>query len=356
MATSGTVGLTRLNVQDHIDTALRRVGVAPSKGTPESTQIGLQILYTYLSALSNKGIPSWRIKQEIIGFVPYQRSYLMPVGAVQETNVNYRTITRPTGIPSSSAGGVAALAFDDDLDTACTQTAPDGNISIQYTTPLTIVSLGVMSNGTEDYDLVFEWSLDNVTWYPIYEPGLTTYPDRQWVYHDLTAARLASFFRVRETGGNILNLRELVFASKYNEVPMGRLNKDDYAAFNNKTFTSTNVNQYYIDRKRVQPEIFFYPVPSRATDQAVVWYNRQIEDPGLPTDILDVPARWFEAVQWNLAARIGPEVKSIFPDLVDMKLVQMAVQMAASAEATAWDADGDMSSSQMTIDISAYTS
>ena len=68
-----------------------------------------------LSSLINIGIQYWAVKKEVIGLVPDKYIYTLPVGANDALNVLYRTMTRPTGSYSSSAGGKAALAGDNFL-------------------------------------------------------------------------------------------------------------------------------------------------------------------------------------------------------------------------------------------------
>ncbi len=354
MATSGTVGQTVIDVQEMIDTAMRRVGVPAAQGTPETNQVGKNILFSYLSDLGNKGVPTWRIQQHVIGLVPAQRSYALPVGTIELLSVNYQTVTRPEGDPFTSAGGTASNAFDGDLSTACTQTSADGNIGLLYDQELAITLVGIMSRVTRDYDLVFEWSDDDVTWEEIYAPGSASYANRQWVYYQIENPREALYFRVRETGGAILDLREVMFAFNTNEVPLGEFNVNDYASMNSKSFQSRQVNQYYLQRDRIQPKVIAYPVPNYAFDQLVCWLHRQIEDVGDLTNELDIPQRWTEAAQWNLTARMGVELQFLgIP--VDATKLQLAMSMATSSENIAWGREGGTAVSQMAPDISPYT-
>jgi len=75
-----------------------------------------------------------------------QYIYDMPLGTIDVLNVLYRTMNRPTGSYSTSAGGTVANAFDGDIDTYCQQSSSNGNISIDYgvNNPLYIGSIGCL--------------------------------------------------------------------------------------------------------------------------------------------------------------------------------------------------------------------
>lgn len=64
-------------------------------------------------------------------------------------------------------------------------------------------------------------------------------------------------------------------------------------------------SQYYFDRQSPTPTYTMYLVPENSTDVAHIYYLERIEDVGVPSNTLDVPHRWFEAVCSGLASKLA---------------------------------------------------
>ena len=132
MAYSGTVGTTVINVQKMIDHACRRCGKLAEELTSEQILSARESLFFALSSLANLGINYWAINKKVYGLKADQYIYELPVGAVEVLNVLYRTMNRPTGDYTSSAGGTVGFVADSNIDTYCQQNAPNGSISVDY--------------------------------------------------------------------------------------------------------------------------------------------------------------------------------------------------------------------------------
>lgn len=148
----------------------------------------------------------------------YPQVFRWPLWADIDQSEASSAIIRPsTGTPATSAMGTAANAFDGDPATDCTQTSTDGNISFDYGVGVTksIIRVGILPNGNQTLDLVFEYSDANAaTWTTAVAPGSTNYLDQVAVYYDLVAPISARAWRVRETDGGTLNLAEVYFLSR----------------------------------------------------------------------------------------------------------------------------------------------
>lgn len=124
-------------------------------------------------------------------------------------------LVRPlNGTPASSAGGVAANAFDDNPATACTQSAPNGDISYDFGegATQTIINVGFRPNSTQTLDLVFEVSDANfANWEEIAAPDADEYLVSTNYYFPLNAPVTGRGFRVRERGGATLTMQEVYF-------------------------------------------------------------------------------------------------------------------------------------------------
>lgn len=349
---SGTVGQTLFDIQEVIEKAWRRCKLTPDKLTPEWIHSMRRSLFVLLSDLANEGIPLWKVARVILPCNPGQAFVPCPVGTVDVLNLNYRNVTIWTGASASSAGGVAASANDMDPTTSCIQNAPNGNISIDFgangAQPVT--TLGVMSLTNQYYQLALEASADNVTWQPIVTLPQLLFPDNQFVWLDVDGSPAYRYWRVRETGGNTLQVRELSFATTPAAVPMGFENRDTFAALPNRTFQAANPAIYYYDKQRDQPVIQIWPVPSGPFIQLEAWLHLHLQDVGLQTQFLDAPQRWNDAITWKLAADLAGEHLEVSSERegIVMKRSQMAT-------AKAWSHESDRSPIRISSDISAYT-
>lgn len=317
MAYSGTVGQTVITVQNLIDDGARRSGKLAEELTVEQVQSAKRALFYLLSNLINQGIQYFAIQKVVFGLLPDQYEYLLPVGGNDVLNALYRTMTRPTGTYTSSAGGSASNAFDGDLTTYCQQTSPAGNIAIDFGSGQTnyVGSIGFMpyiaGSGSQTWSYVFESSPDGTTWKPLYTGTSVTVTDSQWIWQDVDPGANVAFYRMRATGTTTLSVRELYFGTNSTEITMARLNRDDYTNLPNKNFLANNPYQFWLNRTIPQATITLWPTPSDAFVQMVVWYSAQVQDVGAMSGQLAVPDRWLMAIQNMLAhqmAQILPAV------------------------------------------------
>lgn len=353
MATSGTIGQTRIRVNDVIDAAMRRSGIPAASGTPETNEIGIRVAFTYLSALANRGIVQWTIENAVLGTVPNQIVYDMPSGTIEVRNILYRTSSRPSGTAASSAGGTAANAFDADVDTACIQTSIDGNISLQYATAQIVTSVGIMAYGDQTYDLVFEASSDAITWTQVLAPGETDYDDGEWVYANINTPASATYFRVRETGGSTLSVRELYFATQPNEVTITRFNQDDYTAQPFKTQSSAPITNVFVERRFDVVRLYMWPTANTAFNQISVWRWRYPQDPGALAQSFEIPNRWYDALIKSVALEIAVEVGAQYG--VPLDRISLLGRMADKATQEAELEERDNSSSFIDPGLRVYT-
>jgi hypothetical protein len=351
MTTSGTVGATTINVATLIEHAFRRAGLSPAQQTVDALNAARENLYFYLSALSNDGVNLWTIEKKVIGMTANQTYFELGVGTLDVRNVLFRNITLASGgTAASSAGGTAANAFDGSLSAACTQASANGNISYNFGTQVTIANIGFQPNGQQTYTLVWEYSDDGSTWTEFYSNAKTTYDANTWYYWDINAAPTAQYFRVRETGNGILNVLQVCFNQIVNEIPLGRINIDQYTNLVNKTFDSTFTNQYWFDRQASNPRIWVWPIPSYDFSQFVVWKTRQIQDVGSLTNTLELPDRWIDAVVTALASRLLMEIPG-----ADWQRYEILKREADAATYRAQQEERDDSPIMISPVISCYT-
>jgi hypothetical protein len=355
MSTSGTVGATRINVQTLIDHGARRCGKLAEELTSEQQLSARESLFYLLSNLANRGIQYWAIDKKVFGLQADKYVYTLPEGSIDVLNALYRRMNRPappTQDGYNSSSGVAYYAFDSSLATECVQSAPNGYIGIDYGTDNAyyIGSIGVMSGVTGTFNVIFEYSIDGLTWHTLYAPGEQAWVDGQWIWHDVDPGVTAQFYRMRETGGNTLNVRELYFGNNSTEITMARLNRDDYTNLPNKNFTANQPFQFWFDRTIPQPSIYLWPTPSDPFVQMTIWYSRQIQDVGTLQNELEIPQRWYLAIQSMLAHQMGLELPG-----VDIARVQYLEQQAEKYLYQAEQEERDKSPIYWAPNISVYT-
>lgn len=322
MATSGTVGLTTVSVQNLIDDAARASGKLAEELTVEQVLSSKRNLFYVLSSLINKGIQYFAIKKIVIGLNADQYIYDMPVGSNDALNVLYRQMERPSGGYTSSAGGTIANVYDSDVNTYCQQVSPNGNISVNYGTsnPVYIGSIGILpyvsGGGSATWNLTYEYSVDGSTWNTLDNLGTVVVTDNKWIWTDIDPGQNVIAYRVRASGGTTLALREFYLGNNSREIQMARLNRDDYTNLPNKNFTANQPYQYWFDRTIPVPTIYLWPVPSDPFIQMTVWYSAQVEDIGALSGELAVPDRWLLAVESMLAHRMSLILPAVSLDRV----------------------------------------
>jgi len=337
MAYSGTVGTTVIDVQTLIDHGARRCGKLAEELTSEQQLSARESLYFLMSNLANRGIQYWAISKEVVGLTADKYIYDLPLGSVDVLQALYRQMNRPTpnngGGYSTSAGGTVANAFDSNVDTLCTQTSTNGNISVNYGTNNTVYvgSIGYLPGATGTMSIIYEYSADGTTWSTLVDLGSVAVVNNEWIWTDIVAGQTVQYYRVRAYNSTTLVVREVYFGNNSTEIPMARLNRDDYTNLPNKNFTANQPFQFWFDRTVPKPSLYLWPVPSDTFVQMTLWYSRQVMDVGALTDELEIPQRWYEAVVSMLAHRMSMELPGVQVDRIGY-LEKMADKFLYDAE------------------------
>jgi hypothetical protein len=274
--------------------------------TVEQVQGSKQALFFILSNLINQGINYWCISKKVYGLKADQYEYLLPLGGNDVLNALYRTMTRPSGAVSASSG-TAAYATDSNIDTIDVQTAINGNITINYGTdnPIYAGSIGILPGTSGSFHILLEYSTDGSTWKLLEDTGVETWVDNEWLWYDIDPGANVQYYRMRETGGNTLAVREFYVGNNSTEVTMARLNRDDYTNLPNKNFTANQPYQYWFNRTLPQSKIVLWPAPSDPFVQMTIWYSRQVMDVGDLYDELEIPQYFYQAIQMMLAHQMS---------------------------------------------------
>lgn len=312
MSTSGTVGQTTISVQQLIDHGARRAGKLAEELTSEQILASKTSLYYLLSNLVNMGINYWCIDKVILGLIPDKTTYDLPVGSVDILNANYRTLTAvSTGYNSTS--GVASNAFNGVGDAICQLTTNTGSIGIANGTgnPVYISTIGILPAMSGSVTIQIQASEDGTTWDTVYSPGATTWAAGDWIYYDLKESATVPYWRIQQVSGANMGFYQVVFGTMPMSINMSRMNRDDYSSLPNRNFTAYRPLQYWFDRTIPQPTMYLWPIPNSIQPQLELWVSRQIQDVGDLNGEIEIPQRWYLAIQNGLAHQMAMELPQV---------------------------------------------
>ena len=327
MAFSNTVSQTNFNTRRVIDNAIRRCKLTAQQITAEHIDIANDQLYLFLSDLANQGAPLWCIEKQIYPLYEGVGDITMTDGTVDILNSNFRWLQQVTGI---------------NYDTSTYR-------EVDFTDDIFVANVGILWSAAA-VPIVLERSDDGVVWDEI-QSETPTASAGEWTWYDLDSSVAARYFRVRATSGT-LGFSQIYLANTPTEIPLARMNRDDYTNLPNKAFQSNRPLQYWFDRQVNNPIMHMWPVPNLAATvcQIVVWRQRYIMDVGTMTQDVEVPQRWLEAIVSGLAAKMALELVE-----VDVNLIPILDQKAAISLNIAQMEERDNSPMMIAPNISPYT-
>jgi hypothetical protein len=327
MAYSNTVSQTVFTTQRVIDNAVRRCRVPAEQITSETISIANDMLYLLLSDLANQGVPLWCIQKCIYPLYEGTPTITTYSGTVDLLNTNLRTLQAVTGT---------------NTDTSTTRTVNFGSATA-------VSTVGILWSAAS-VPVSIQQSVDGVNWAIIQNEDQTAAAG-EWTWFDLGMSVATQYFRVVAISGT-LGFSQIYLGNTPTEIPMARMNRDDFTNLPNKTFQSNRPLQFWLDRQAQSPVLNLWPVPNAqaTTSQVVTWVQRHIMDVGTMAQQVEVPQRWYEAVVAMLAAKMAMEMIEVDPQIIPM-LDAKAAQALAVAQAE----ERDNSPIMWAPNISMYT-
>jgi hypothetical protein len=349
MATSGTVSQTVFNTRKVIDHAFRRCKLSPQQITPEYLETAQDLLYLYLSTLASKGIPLWCVEKIILPMYENVQTVPCPAGTVDVVNANLRTSNRLTGVPDSSEGD-SANAFDGDIDTECVQILAGGWISLELDSGTVAPLFGILPGVSGNWDFSIQGSVDGTTWRNLYTATELPMADGEWFWVDVEGVLDYSFYRLKANNATVLDVREFYIGQLLQEIPLAKINRDDYSNLPNKFFPGRPVQFWY--NKTRAPEMILWPTPEEAYtfSQIVAYRTRYVQDVGKLTQELEIPQNWYLAVVLQLAVALCDEIPEVQPG----RKLELEPEMREKLR-EAWDSQTDGAPSYIVPNISPYT-
>lgn len=295
MAYSNTVSQTVFNTRRVIENAARRCKLPAQSLTPEHVDIANDQLFLLLSDLANRGIQLWCIEKQIYPLYDGVGDLTLDVGTVDVLNSNLRTLQQVTGI------NYDASTYRE----------------VNFTSETFVTTVGIKWSAAA-VPISLQRSDDGIVWETV-QTETPTASAGQWTWFDLESSVAKLYFRVLATEGT-LSFSRIYLANTPTEIPLARINRDDYTNLPNKTFQSNRPLQYWFDRQVQQPVMHMWPVPNNQAEdyQIVLWRQRYIMDVGTMTEEIEVPQRWYEAIVAMLAARLALEYIEVNPTMIPM--------------------------------------
>ena len=354
MAYSGTTNQTTVNVDQLISYAFRDAGKQSEEITPEYVNAAKQALFYILMNMSNRGVNLWMLENYLCGALTAQQQLSMPQGTidVRESNWVYIINSAASGyLPSDNS--TSPSAFAQNLDLVATSTVGENWLGLQYQTSQPVFYVGFngynATGGTTTYNFAYEVSDDGVTWETVKQLPTTVLSDREWAYFNISITPNHLYYRLRETVATTFSVRQIVFSTSQQVIPLARLNRDDYWNLPNKQFPSVRSLQYWFDRQ-IDPSMYLWPVPNNDFQMFQLIIEKEIQDVGTLTNQIYVPNRWIGAVQALLSHKLALQLPG-----VDMVRVTYLEAQAAKLELDAANEERDKSPIYFQPNISYYT-
>lgn len=334
MALSGDAATFTFDTQTALDAAAGRAGIAPELMSAEIIDRAILLANLMITEFPNYRIQSWSVQQVFMPLYSYQANLTTPQSTINILNMNLRTPARQTGTYASSAGGTVANAFDTNFETVLTQVSPNGNVSIQFTSATAVQAVGLLWGAAGTYAIALEYSNDGLTWYQVDATQAITAVDRAWTWFEVDGGQPALYYRIRETGGGTLVLRELFFGNTIASIPIPPLSRDDYYNMP-ASATPGRPSQYWLDRQRRVPILRLWPATGTQYIYSYMQAARQahLNQIELMTNDIDVPYTWYEFFVAEWAARICEQFEEAKKDrLAELQGTALAKRLLAASE------------------------
>ena len=303
MATSGTYNSLSPKSAELIREAYRYVIKVPDVLTLDQIQSAQNSINLIFSSWYNEGWNIWTTKRRILGIYQGQNTYTLPTITQEVIFAAIRTSERQLSGTADSSSGVAQNAFDGNPLTACQQNDPDGDISYQWDNQRLVQMVGVQSNATLDYELTLDYSNDGGNWTTVYTVPSQTYNQGIVYWFNIESPSLGTYFRIKEIGGETLDIQELYFNLNLNDTVMTGVSSFDYDAIPNKN-QQGKPSSYFFNRQ-ITPTISLWLTPNEEYNAVYYTAVEAIQDIGDLVDNPEIPARFLLPLTDALAYRIS---------------------------------------------------
>ena len=355
MAYSNTTGQTTIDVDQLISFAYRDAGKTAEEMTPEYIDAAKQALFYNLQNLSNRGVNLWLLENQLYGALTQQQQLVLPKTTIDVREANWvyvQNIQASEYLPANNPESPAAFDLSPTLSTPASTLGYANWFGSSYQQSQSVYYVGwncYAPNSTQTYNLAFEYSDDGVNWFLKEQFPSITMEDYQWAYYNISITEPHLYWRLRETVASSYSVRQIVFSTSQQVIPLARLNRDDYWNLPNKQFPSVRSLQYWFDRT-IEPSMYLWPVPNNDFQMFQLVVEVQMQDVGSLTNQIYVPDRWINCVQKQLSHSLAMQLPGI-----DLQRIQYLEGQAEKAFQQASDEERDKSPIYFQPNISYYT-
>jgi len=355
MAYSNTTGQTTIDVDQLISFAYRDAGKTAEEMTPEYIDAAKQALFYNLQNLSNRGVNLWLLENQLYGALTQQQQLVLPKTTIDVREANWvyvQNIQASEYLPANNPESPAAFDLSPTLSTPASTLGYANWFGSSYQQSQSVYYVGwncYAPNSTQTYNLAFEYSDDGVNWFLKEQFPSITMEDYQWAYYNISITEPHLYWRLRETVASSYSVRQIVFSTSQQVIPLARLNRDDYWNLPNKQFPSVRSLQYWFDRT-IEPSMYLWPVPNNPYQMFQLIVEVQMQDVGSLTNQIYVPDRWINCIQKQLSHSMSLQLPG-----VDMTRITYLEGQAEKAFLQASEEDRDKSPIYFQPNISYYT-
>lgn len=291
MATSGSTDFNR-NRDQVIKRAFRQCGAIALGETPsnEEMQAGAEALNAMVKSWQAEGLQLWKLIEVHVFLTVGTEEYVLGTSGDRAAADSELVVTKLNGAHASGATSIevdstANMAVSDAIGVVLT----DG--SIHWTTIATIPDSDTLTISS----------------------GLASAASDDGVVYTYTTA-----YTVRPL--------QLIDARRRNWVPTlptdtpfsDTLSRDEYFDLPNKKDQGKPVQAYY-DPQLSAGNLYIWQAPDSSSETVMVTLKQPVEDFDALADNPDFPQEWLNALSWNLAVELSPEVGSPLQERVWLK-------------------------------------
>jgi hypothetical protein len=350
LPTSGTYNFQSVQVELLIREAFERIGITGEFLDVLKIESAIRSINLILLEWMGKTVNLWTLRNDFLALIPAQGQYFLSDEVLDMVQVNLRTSSRqiytlvPDGLAiaqtntgatyDNGGGGVAANAFDDSITTGCIQNVVNGNISYEFGTfdpagPNQLINtniitfVGIQSNVTNDYTIIVEQcpAASDISvaqsWVPLITIPKQTYIEGITSWFDVPIPVDAKAYRIREIGGETLNIRQIYFNNNVFDFNISNVSRYEYGTYPNKNIQS-RPNVYYLDRQ-LQPVLYIWPTPAPQYNCLAYSYKKMMQDVTLLTDTIEIPAKMYPALIWGLSYFLALKFNPQMTDMMEAK-------------------------------------
>lgn len=315
MATTSNTYLFGTNTQldDLFREAYERIGIIGNDQTPLHIQSAIMSGNLELSSWPGRGLNLWLVQQQMFSIYVGQPTYSLPINTVRVLEVVAVQPVRLNsgGTPGSTSGGNPGNCFDPLQTAGCIQTGQNGAISYDYGAgnAYSILYVGITPLNNDTYTLAVDYSFDNINWTQVYLAPPQNYQPTQITWFVIEQSLNARAWRIRETGGETLQIQQIYFDQSTTfgtgDRMLQSLSRSEYVAIPTK-LTQGYPSGYYFNQI-IPPTITLWPTPPVNNTQTNILYTNYsyAQDITQMFQTAQIPQRFYDALVSGLSARLA---------------------------------------------------